>query len=226
MRDTSGPPVLGELLDGFFGFYRPEMSERTEVYRSGIIVLDTNALLDVYRLSPRAREDLLNVLESIRDRLFVPHQVASEFHTRRVDAVVARLQELRAAADQLEKERTSAYSLVRHIARRAHGRSDRAEETEAKLDTAFDAAASLLKTVSDDYDLVAEKLAGSPPSSDALLTRLQAILSGRVASRPPADVLEEDRKEGRRRVAAGELPASRMRIRAPTRRVIIFGGQR
>ncbi|MEV5354581.1 PIN-like domain-containing protein [Streptomyces sp. NPDC086081] len=41
-------------------------------------VLDTNVLLNLYRCNERTRRDTLAVLNKLRDRLWVPHQVLTE----------------------------------------------------------------------------------------------------------------------------------------------------
>ncbi|MEK8229375.1 PIN-like domain-containing protein [Oerskovia sp. M15] len=52
-----------------------------------MVVLDTNILIELYRISPKLRETRLSVLRNIGDRLFVPHQVGVEFHRNRRRAV-------------------------------------------------------------------------------------------------------------------------------------------
>lgn len=67
---------LAGLLDGFEGYYRVARDDLERAYRHGLIVLDTNALLDLYRLSPAARGEMLSLLNALAPRLFVPYQLA------------------------------------------------------------------------------------------------------------------------------------------------------
>src|SRR5260370_42672268 len=45
-------------------------------YREGLVVLDANVLLDLYRLTPEARNQVLDAFSHIGGRLWVPYQAA------------------------------------------------------------------------------------------------------------------------------------------------------
>jgi hypothetical protein len=47
-----------KLEDLFPGYYPPTKEERRDAYRRGLVSLDANALLDLYRFSERARNEL------------------------------------------------------------------------------------------------------------------------------------------------------------------------
>jgi hypothetical protein len=54
--------------DLFPGYYPPTEEERRDAYRRGLVSLDANALLDLYRFSERARNEFLRFLRScVRD---------------------------------------------------------------------------------------------------------------------------------------------------------------
>ncbi len=67
----------------FIGFYNPTDEEVESAWKKGIICLDTNTLLNLYRYTSTTRNDFLAVLRGIKERLFIPHQVAFEYHTNR-----------------------------------------------------------------------------------------------------------------------------------------------
>ncbi len=67
----------------FPGYYRRTDEELSRIWEDGIFVLDANVLLNLYRYSEGTREELLGVLWGIKDRLWIPHQVADEFHRNR-----------------------------------------------------------------------------------------------------------------------------------------------
>ena len=48
--------------------------------KSPIIVLDANILLDLYRYSADATEDIINVLSNVNEQLWIPFQVKVEFN--------------------------------------------------------------------------------------------------------------------------------------------------
>ncbi len=51
--------------------------------RAGLVVLDTNVLVNLYRFTEQARDDLLGVLKQLDGRLWLPHQVLVEFWRNR-----------------------------------------------------------------------------------------------------------------------------------------------
>jgi hypothetical protein len=59
------------------------------LWKEATIVLDTNVLLNLYRLPASARDEFLTALETLKDRLWIPYQVALEFQRNRL-TVIAR----------------------------------------------------------------------------------------------------------------------------------------
>ena len=52
-----------------------------------MFVVDTNVLLNLYRYSRSTRDELLQVLRALEDKLFLPHQVGREFLDRRLTTI-------------------------------------------------------------------------------------------------------------------------------------------
>jgi hypothetical protein len=50
------------LHNQFPGYYRPNYDERTIAHRRGLVSLNANALLDLYRFSPKSRDEFFDVL--------------------------------------------------------------------------------------------------------------------------------------------------------------------
>jgi hypothetical protein len=68
-------------------FYRPDKATLDKIWSSGIVVLDTNFLLALYRLPKEGQEDLFKSLEAIQERIWVPHHVALEYQRNRLNVV-------------------------------------------------------------------------------------------------------------------------------------------
>src|SRR3954451_24282269 len=64
----------------------PQTLER--YWGEATLAVDTSVLLDLYRFSHEARSGLLEALRSFGDRLWVPHQVAYEFHRNRLGVLL------------------------------------------------------------------------------------------------------------------------------------------
>ncbi|ROR23058.1 hypothetical protein EC845_1972 [Comamonas sp. BIGb0124] len=77
------------MRDLFVAYYQPTGEQFGTLWDKALIVLDTNVLLDLYRLPTSTRDEFLTVLSTLKDRLWIPHQVALEFQRRRITVINA-----------------------------------------------------------------------------------------------------------------------------------------
>lgn len=71
------------MKNGFRGFYPPSKEEFELLWKDAIVCLDSSVLLNLYVYSKTTAEEILDLLEAYSDRLWIPHQVALEYHTNR-----------------------------------------------------------------------------------------------------------------------------------------------
>jgi len=73
------------MKNTFIGYYRPSENEFAELWAKANVVVDANVLLAVYGVSPLTAEALLRLLEleTIKTRLWIPHQFALEYQRNR-----------------------------------------------------------------------------------------------------------------------------------------------
>lgn len=64
----------------FSGYYTPTEEEFKQLWSECIFVFDTNTLLNLYRYDKNTRDLLLKVMNLIKDRIWIPHQIALEYH--------------------------------------------------------------------------------------------------------------------------------------------------
>lgn len=76
------------MKNKFAGFYPPTETQYKTLWSDGLVVLDTNVLLNLYRLPMAAREEFLGVLELVKARLWIPYHVGLEFQRRRVSVIL------------------------------------------------------------------------------------------------------------------------------------------
>lgn len=77
------------MKTSFSGYYPPTTEQYEKLWKEAAIILDTNVLLNLYRLPTAAREELFGVLELLKERLWIPHQVALEFQRRRLTVIAS-----------------------------------------------------------------------------------------------------------------------------------------
>lgn len=116
------------VKDVYRGYYPLTDGEVDDLWQSGLVVVDTNVLLNMYRTTPASRRAVLDSLKALHERLWLPHHVGLEFHKMREE--------------------------VRQGARRAHREKARRIETDAaKIRSLADEAAALNDEVDADSSL-------------------------------------------------------------------------
>lgn len=71
------------MKSDFREYFPLNADEYKEIWQDGIIVLDTNVLLRIFRYKDKTAKNFIGMLRSISSRLWLPKQVAWEFHRRR-----------------------------------------------------------------------------------------------------------------------------------------------
>lgn len=75
------------MREMFRAYYQPTPMEMSDLWNEGMVILDTNALLNLFRYSGRTRDDFFKALVAKTDSLWIPHQVGLEFHRRRITII-------------------------------------------------------------------------------------------------------------------------------------------
>src|SRR3989344_2671963 len=68
-------------------FYRLEDREIKNLWADCLFVFDANVLLNLYRYSLGTTENLIEVLKSLSDRIWIPHQFAYEYQKNRASVI-------------------------------------------------------------------------------------------------------------------------------------------
>ena len=72
-------------MNNHYPEFKPLSADEIDaIWKGAIIVLDTNILLNLYRYSEETRDDVLSVMEKMKDRLWMPYQVGLEYFNNRV----------------------------------------------------------------------------------------------------------------------------------------------
>ncbi len=84
----------------FNEFYPLNEEEIKSIWEESIIVLDTNILLSWYRYSENTIIEYSKVLDGIKDKLWIPHQIAWEFQKQRINVI---FQQVKVYSDFISK---------------------------------------------------------------------------------------------------------------------------
>lgn len=173
------------IFDCDDAYKTPLREDYEHLFDSGIVVLDTNVLLNLYRSNERTRRDTLLVLSRLRDRLWIPHQVLSEFWRNR-DLPSVRGHHRTKARDTcaaLDKAHRSMGDALDRWLRDVHLSSDaNAIERQRRSRASIDKAITELKSF---IQAQAERDAlkgASSTQTDPVLLELDGLLRGRIGN--------------------------------------------
>lgn len=92
-------------------YFITDKKRKEKLWQKAVFVFDTSALLNFYKYSQSTREELFSILKQVKGRLWIPHQVAQEFHAKRLDVICHRRQDLEQKCNELKK----GFNKVRHV---------------------------------------------------------------------------------------------------------------
>jgi hypothetical protein len=200
--DFDGEPERG-IFHGFSGYVTPTKEDWNRVLNGGLIAVDTNVLLNLYRYNQDARASLLATLQKFGNRLWVPHQVMEEFWRNRENALRDPGLQLQQSVDVLKSGLEKSYTGLRHWVNRVSLDRVHANRLEATLRGAFDRVIAEMSTVVDSSGVEMEE----DTTKDAVVSALADVLHGKVGAPLDAKAHTVAIAEGRRRVQERIPPA-------------------
>jgi predicted nucleic acid-binding protein len=183
------------MRERFPGYYRPSDEEFTELWDTALIVPDTNVLLTFYRLAEPTRAKLIEILERLQERLFVPYQVAHEFQNRRIGVIEDQMK----AYENVEKA-IGGFAAEVGRGMRQHPRLDK-QDLESRIADALKPVMEHLSEVRAGHPDPLED--DDPLGPDAIRDALEPLIAGRIGE--PRD-LERLTAEGRERYERKQPP--------------------
>ncbi|MGG6311579.1 PIN-like domain-containing protein [Paenibacillus macerans] len=91
----------------FSGFYTPSEEEFNKLWDECTFVFDTNTLLNLYRYDKKTRDLLFKVMELIKSRMWLPHQIALEYHKHMLNEIYDQEDAYRNITDKVKNAVTS-----------------------------------------------------------------------------------------------------------------------
>ncbi len=99
------------MRDLFPGFYERTPEELSMIWQEAFFVFDTNMLLNIYQYQEETRNRFFEILERLKDRIWIPHQVAYEYEKNRIDVIEHQTRVYDEVANVLGKSRENLESL-------------------------------------------------------------------------------------------------------------------
>jgi hypothetical protein len=175
-----GAIVPIDLFDGLITAMKKKMlaaytplpeSDLARVWKAGLIVLDANVLLNLYCYSSTTRDDLLDGLATVPDRLWLPHQATAEFCLGRPRVIEQQRTKCDEALKALDQALKAFYSDTSH--------PFVPKDLRRQLEQAQAAVQREVRKAQKELEKMVSK-------EDAILARVLALFDGRLGDGPPA----------------------------------------
>ncbi|MGW2475773.1 PIN-like domain-containing protein [Streptomyces sp. NPDC001665] len=207
---TAADPVqVRGIFDCDEAHRSPLRSDYRRIFESGLVVLDTNVLLNMYRSNESTRRDTLATLVKLREQLWIPHQVLTEFWRNRESATIRRHHATKAneACSALDKAVGAARAamatwLTAVQLKDNEEAAQRADQDLAELTAAADSLKAFVQAQAE-RDALKDT---ATTHTDPVLSALEPILRGRIGEPLPPDEYDKAVKAAQERADEGIPP--------------------
>lgn len=195
---TSNPQGI---FTGQFEVYRTVTEDEYQVVlTSGLIVLDTSTLLDLYRYHAKTREDLIQVLVRLRGRVWVPNHAMYEFFENRLGVIDNHAKELNKAIADLNGYSTALDRAIRAWVNRVSlpldQRQELFEHDLSPILARLNGLVSRIRQISDDQAFEH----ASDTARDPVIAVLNEILTDGAGAPLSAEELQSAKEKARKRI--------------------------
>ena len=177
------------MRNQFTGYYRPSEEQFAQMWKECIFAFDANTLLNVYRYTAETRESFFNIIQRLKERIWLPYQAAYEYHENRLEVISEQLK----LYDEIETELNQAVQRLKNLLAkyRRHPLIDIKQLTQAAEVAFQDIRSTLAEARSKHPDFL---------GSDELRERISQLFDGKVGQPYPYEELEKKHKEAELRL--------------------------
>jgi len=161
----------------------PTKEELDVAWKGGILTVDTNVLLDLYRYHEDTRNSLVQSLQKFEGKKWLSHQAATEFFRNRAKVIISSEKAFKQAQEETEKLSASLDTAVNQLKGNRIIPSALANELESAVRPSISHAQSKIAEAKGNYPQFLQ--------DDPILNQLLALCDGAVGE----NFAEEDKKK-------------------------------
>lgn len=191
---------MREKLKEFYEFSEGENLESVLSSDNTLFVFDTNSLLELYSINFKHAKVILDILKSVRHKIWIPYQVGFEFQKNRLTKIIQRRKEIRNHIDNLN----NLYSSIQKISDNKLFKYDKSLVEKIKKTNDL-----LSPNINEIKSLIEYELSNSinVRSEDYIRSELDTIFCGdRIGEKPTVDNLKNIIKEAEERFEKKNCP--------------------
>lgn len=183
------------MKEKFSYCFEPKGDDLDKIWKDGILTLDTNVLLDLYRYHENTRDSIVSNLEKFEGDIWLSNQAAFEFFRNRKVVITSSEQTFKDAINETDKLNKHLESIVSQLKGNRIIPNAIAEELKTSVESAIEVTKSKIRESKDSYPKYLE--------SDPILERISELFKDKIGEEPQN--LEEDIKVSENRIER-EIP--------------------
>ena len=156
--------------------------EKKELWKSATFVFDTNVLLNLYRYTAKTQDSLLQAIDELKERIWMPRHVAEEFMKNRYKIIA---------------ESSRLYELLKADARKFVDGCANRLNLKSQKDTEIIELSKFINEWINKLEKNNPRI--MDPVNDRVLDRLISVFDGKVGTGFTPEVIEQIEKEGKER---------------------------
>jgi hypothetical protein len=172
----------------FSEYYKLTSTELEKHWKDDIFCFDANVLLNLYRYSPSTRNAFFNLLEKIKDRIWITYQAAYEYQKNRLAVINAQKKAYGEIRKTLAAKKGEIEAQLNSFTKHPYLQTN---ELKKQIESAFN-------SIGRDLDGL-EKKHPDYLDNDPIWEKLTSLLDGKVGDDCAKDDLEKIYRDGKKR---------------------------
>lgn len=175
----------------FKWYFPPSEDEIKRIWNEGVLTVDTNVLLDLYRYHEDTREELLAAINAFEKRAWISHQVAEEFFRNRNSVILSANSAFNDAEKNISEVKKSTEEPLKKIKSNRIIPDDLEDKLEKAIEAAIESAISEVQEIREKHPDYRE--------SDPILDNICNLFDSNVGPSFSKEELPDILKEAKRR---------------------------
>lgn len=175
-------------MKDLFPEYTPKTDEEYQkIWDDALICFDTSFLTDLYRLSESSRNEFLDLMEKLKDRIWLPYHVALEYNRNRYGVILDQIYSLKNTISDVKESKEALLESLNKTYKRYALR----DSLKKVIDSSFDKILKEIQNIQPPYDKLKKE--------DIIFERLCKLFDKKITKSFTVEELEEIYKEGEER---------------------------
>lgn len=164
------------MKNEFKGFYSLQDTDFKHLWKNATFVFDANVLLNLYRYQESTTEQLIKVIENLKDRIWIPYHVALEYQRNRLKVIANQFVKFSEVRKAIEKGVSSLESDIDGLNLKKRHSTIAPESFIHDINVATKKFLEELKRLESNHFSVT--------GEDKIRARLDSLLIGNIGSKP------------------------------------------